>query len=39
MLPDIDRLRLEVTRDVEGGPVRVSFGLYERSVVQRWRVR
>lgn len=39
LLPAIDRLRLEVARDVEGGPVRVSFGLYERSAIQRWRVR
>ena len=39
LLPAIDRLRLEVARDLEGGPVRVSFGLYERSVIQRWRVR
>lgn len=39
LLPAIDRLRLEVGRDLDGGPVRVSFGLYERSAVQRWRVR
>lgn len=39
LLPAIDRLRLEVARDVDGGPVRVSFGLYERSAIQRWRVR
>lgn len=39
LLPAIDRLRLEVARDVDGGPVRLSFGLYERSAIQRWRVR